>query len=163
MQPSPPHGSLLLELPREQAKPLFACRGDDAVRDFVVAALAAGQATVLRLDRTWQTLAHCFGDGTLELGQGEPPLGWCLLGGKPLCQSESTRVLMVRPDMVRHVAEALTAVDESWLKRRASEVAATADQPVEVTSEAAAIVPQLRDFYQKAAEKGSAALFVDDR
>ncbi len=162
-QPPPPLGTLLLELPREQAKPLFACRGDDAVRDFVVTVVSAGTATVLHLDQTWQTLARCFGDGTLDLGSGEPPLCWCLLGGKPMCRSESTSVLMVRPDMVRHVAEALAGVDEPWLKQRAMEVAATADEPVEVSAEVADLVPQLRGFYEKAAESGSAILFVIDR
>jgi hypothetical protein len=159
----PLSGGILIELARDNAKEFFGLRGDEPVRDYVVNLLGTDDVSMLRMEGHWETLARVFSNGTLDPKAGEPPLHWCFIGGRPMHQGESSMILLVRPDMTRHVAEALADADTCWLKGKADTLTATADGSVEVTEDVASMLPQLRDFYNQAAEAGSAVVFAVDR
>ncbi|MEM7315018.1 MAG: DUF1877 family protein [Planctomycetota bacterium] len=158
----PLSGGYLFELVRDNAKEFFGLRGDEPVRDYVVNLSQAENVNKLKLDSHWETLARLFSNGTLDPSAGEPPLQWCFLGGRPMFQGDQSSVMLVRPDMVRHVAEALADADTCWLKSRVEKLTATADGPIEITDDVASMLPQLRDFYNQSAEAGSAVVFAVD-
>jgi len=151
----------LIELPRDLAKAFFGCRDESSVREFVEARLNDDATNQVAFSGAWHLLAKCFGDGTLEVGSGEPPLSWCFLGGRPMPAGEGKTANLLRPDMVGHIATRIGELDvAAWLAERTKEL------DIESTSEqleqAATHVQAIQTLCDGAAKNGSAAVFAAD-
>ena len=127
---------VLIELPRDQAKTFFSTKGDEAVLEFVQNMLANDQANCLNTEGSWKELAKAFGD--------EPPMAWCFTAGRPMHPGESHNIMLIRPDMVGHVATNLSSATLSELAGESH----------------VAMLEKLRDHFDAGAKAGSAMIFA---
>ncbi|WP_425268873.1 YfbM family protein [Kitasatospora cheerisanensis] len=121
---------------------------------------------VCELDKAWDALHRCLTDGRLQFGNGEFPLSHAILGGRPLLEGEDYVVCHLEPVEVRAVAEALAGVDEAWLRRRYAELEFEDYEGFRGEDDLAYTVcflPDLREFYRRAAEQGQAVVFTVDQ
>jgi hypothetical protein len=149
---------------REKANALLAC--EDALAILGVADELVGR--FLRGGegcggyKEWDVLHRCLSDGTFDPNGGTPPLNRCFLGGS-LLVTESSIVNLVPPEQVRETAEALSRLDEPWLRKRLLELF-----PEEFDAFSAEVgwyyglLLELKGFYRKSAEEGRAILFYTD-
>ncbi|MGE0758352.1 MAG: DUF1877 family protein [Pirellulaceae bacterium] len=98
-------------LTRDNAKRVFAAAGDESVRQ-VVSELRQSRKLrdaklVLETGPSWAPIHRCLSDGSLDPTGGDFPLNHVILGGKRLHLSNGFEAIIVRPDIVPHVAEAL--------------------------------------------------------
>lgn len=156
-------GGTLLELPRDQAKAFFGCRDEASVGDFLRMHLSLETTNRVSFSSAdWQLLARVFGDGSLDVGSGEPPLGWCFLAGRPMPAADGTVVNLLRPDMVGHIATRLAEVatdgTSEWFAARVKELGLEAADDQVAT--AASHVNEIQTFCDAAAKQGSAVVFA---
>lgn len=152
---------VLIELPRDLAKAFFGCRDESSVREFLETRLDDDQTNQVAFSGAWQLLAKCFGDGTLEVGSGEPPLSWCFLGGRPMPAGDGQTVNLLRPDMVGHIATKIGELEvTTWLAEQAQQLGMEATP--EQIEQAATHVQAIQVFCDGAAKNGSAAVFAAD-
>jgi hypothetical protein len=157
----------LLSLSRDEAKVLFANREPEGVISTINGFLELEELRfakrILDLEKTWNPLHRCLSDGTLDPQTGEPPLNQTLLGGRHLYYQDDRYVVLVRPDMVRHVATALAEVDASQLEAKYKELPSdvleeSADWPAVQT-----VLKQIAALYLGAADDGNAVVFTAKR
>ncbi len=129
---------VLIQLPRDEAKDFFACKTDESVLEFVKKMLGDGQVATLDVEGMWPVIAESFGD--------DPPLAWCFLGGRPMYQHGDYQLILIRPDMVGHVAHALD--EPAW-----TELA-------DWTEEETRMIQAIRNHYRAAAESQHAMIFA---
>ncbi|MFD8478305.1 YfbM family protein [Kitasatospora sp. NPDC059673] len=158
---------VLFALAEGERARLLACEGDEEVMALVEEVEEAWDgARVCELDKAWDALHRCLTDGRLEYGNGEFPLSRAVLGGRPLLGGEDYVVCYVDPGQVRAVAAALEPVDEAWLRRRYAELEFEDYEGVRGEEDLAYTVcflPDLREFYRRAAEEGRAVVFTVDQ
>ncbi|GCD94769.1 DUF1877 family protein [Embleya hyalina] len=123
------------------------------------------RSRLTELDKAWDALHRCLTDGTLTYEGGEYPLSHTLLGGYLLHEGDDHEVAYVSPDEVRDVAAALAPLDGPWLRGRFAELEfvdyeGTADEADIAYTER--FLPDLKEFYRRAAEAGSAVIFTVD-
>ena len=154
-------------LSRDDAKRLFRCKGDEALRQFVTQLAASDQrqrnGKILENDPCWKTLHRCLSDGTLEPSGGEFPLSHVFLGGRQLADGEDLIVALVRPDAVPIVAQALAEWSRDDLVERYRTLVADhhAEQSnVQNGEQSWSSLATVRDFFQRAAENTEAILFT---
>ncbi len=133
---APLDAGVLIELPRDQAKTFFSTKGDEAVLEFVQHMLAEENTNCLNIEGGWKELAEAFGD--------EPPMAWCFTAGRPMHPGDSHNIMLIRPDMVGHVA---TNLSNATL----SDLAGESYVPM---------LEKLRDHFDAAARAGSAMIFA---
>jgi len=126
---------------RDDAKNLFRAKTNEQL-DAVVDDLqqrTLGTPAVGQCGTEWQQ-AH---DQLLALDT-DGPLASCLLGGRPLYQGPERQVILVRPDLVPHIASKL------------SEINADDMQGTPLST----LLPTLTDLYSRAAEQQAAVIFT---
>jgi hypothetical protein len=67
-------------------------------------------------DKAWDAIHRCLTDGTLDPDGGEYPLSHAVLGGRSM--HDEYYVVYVNPTGVRDVADAMRALDRTWLRQR---------------------------------------------
>ncbi len=100
-----------------QAKRLLAAEDDEALLE-IVGEIEEEWDGAFETDKAWDALHRCFSNGTLDLGEGEPPLNLVFFGGKVLNQDDDYYVVLITPTEVSEVAAALPKVTEAWLRKR---------------------------------------------
>ncbi|MFJ5924419.1 YfbM family protein [Kitasatospora sp. NPDC092948] len=158
---------VLFALAESEWARLSACDGDEEVRALVEEVEEAwDEPRVCELDKAWDALHRCLTDGRLEYGNGEFPLSHAVLGGRPMYDGDDYVVCRVEPGEVRAVAAALEGIDEAWLRRRYAELefeeydGARGEDDLAYT---VSFLPDLREFYRRAAEEGRAVVFTVDQ
>jgi hypothetical protein len=154
-----------LAVPPEQADALLAC--DEAgILDFIDGLLDArgGGMRWCGGYKEWDVLHRCLSDGTFDPSGGDPPLNRCFLGGR-LLVTQGAIVNLVTPGEVREVAAALAGLDRDWLRGRFA--ALFAGEYGQAIPEGDVdwyygLLAELQGFYQTAAERGDAVVFVTD-
>ncbi len=137
-------------LNRDEARRLFGLQDDAGV--WALMEELRGAEPVTREQRllhcpAWESLHGVLRGGAFSPEGEDYPLNHAVLEGRPMTQDpQRGYVLLKRPDTVNHVAEALGQVNEEQLRC--------------VSAEAAAALPALRDFYQRAAHSKCAVVFV---
>ena len=94
---------------RDHAKKLFAAaKGPAALAEFLGHLATADDLTDKRLltGDNWQELHDLLNDAAPD-----SPLGQAILGGRPLSQDADQPVMLVRPDIVPAVAEAISNLE----------------------------------------------------
>jgi hypothetical protein len=98
-------------LARDNAKRVMAAQGDAAVRgvvtDLRLSKRLREAKLVLESGTSWDPIHRLLTDGTLAPNAGEFPLNHAVLGGKRLYREADFEAVLVRPDIVAHVADAL--------------------------------------------------------
>ncbi|MFG2005175.1 YfbM family protein [Spirillospora sp. NPDC048911] len=112
-------------------------------------------------DKAWDAMHRCLSDGTLDPDGGEYPLSHAVLGGRHL--HEEIYVVHLTVAEVRDVAEALSGVDEAWLRQRFDAIddpdygGPHDDEDFKYTW---TNLLDVRAFYERAAEAGRAVIFT---
>jgi hypothetical protein len=165
---SPPGCHIILT--REDTKRLFGADGDDEVRAVVTDVLRRkkeqGANLYLNCGDAWDPIHRCLTEGTLAPDGGEFPANHCILGGRQLHEGVDFEAVLVRPDIVRHVAEAIHRVKsvdfETAYKQLTPEDYGR--EPTEIEFEVIwALLSKIRKLFEDAAELGEAVLFVVER
>lgn len=159
---------MLFALDSSQDAALVATRDDDEVLEFVDALEAAWDWDWLcEVDKAWDALHRCLGDGTLELGRsGGDPLARALLGGAHHYEGEEYVVAHVRAKQVTAVAAALDGLDQAWLRERYDAIdpddydGVLDDGDFEYTW---TYLQDVRSFYRRAADGGRSVIFTVDQ
>jgi hypothetical protein len=118
---------------------------------------------VFPTDEAWDALHRCLTNGTLKRDSGVFPLSHAVLGGVQLCEDQGYLVSLVRADQVSAVADALTPLDQTWLRARydGSEFPGYArrrgDEDFSYTWRH---VKGIGNFFQAAADDGRAVIFT---
>jgi hypothetical protein len=147
---------------------LIATRDDAEVGDFVAGLEDEWDWDWLcEVDKAWDALHRCLGDGTLRLGrQNGNPLELVILGGAQHHEGEEYVVAHVLAAQVVELAAALDEVDEAWLRARYDAIdpddyqGELDDQDFEYTWR---YLQDVREFYQGAAKAGRSVVFTVDQ
>ena len=148
----------LMALGRAEAKRVFSTRDPQLLPPLMVALREElGDTNRVAACECWEALHRCFSDGTLDPQAGEPPLNLVILGGRHLYPHDDGHAVVVRPDMVGHIARALKQLPEDWLSKRLQIIEDGADVahkslPAELQSVSA--------IYQTAADEGCCIVFT---
>jgi hypothetical protein len=167
----PPDG-YFLALTRDEARRLFGLREDED-RWTLADELRSDQAVqrerrVLECGPAWELLHRVLGDGTASAEAGEYPRNHCVLGGRVLTENdERGRIILKRPDMARHVAEALAAMsEEAWDQSYHQNITNRPHNGSPLEHDVAALwrlFQAVREFYRLAAEQQYAVVFVMEK
>jgi hypothetical protein len=156
-----------IALGREHAKELFAIKNDEALRKFLDdlrgRADMKKSGRVLETGTTWDAIHRCFTEGELDPAGGEFPLNHAILGGKQLYKGTDSTGVLIRPDMTRFIADALSELDQDSLRPKFFALAgATYDQPVDEKHfmQVWRMVQDLQVFFDAAAENLEAVVFT---
>ncbi len=157
-------GGIHLSLDREASKRLFVC-SDDELRVFVVEFSAnednQQQSLIHVTDDVWKTLHRCLTDGTLDPTAGEFPLNHCFLGGRQLSRASGFSVTLVRPDMTRHVADAISQLADDDLRARYDQYLGHTADATELDNATTAL-RKLGEFFDAASALGHAVVFATE-
>jgi hypothetical protein len=159
---------VLFALDSSQDAAFVATRADDEVLAFVDALEAAWDWDWLcEVDKAWDAMHRCLGDGTLELGRaGGNPLALTVLGGGHHYDGEEYVVAHVRAAQVAGVAAALENLDEAWLRERYDAIdpedydGVLDDGDFKYTW---TYLQDVRNFYRRAADGGRSVIFTVDQ
>jgi hypothetical protein len=144
---------------------LLAAAGDDDAVIAIVEQIEEHPGLYCDSDKAWDALHRCLTDGKLEYGGGTYPLRAAVLGGRQLVEEAEYTVSYVSVEQVRDVAEALSVIEEDWLRRRYGTLGATDyagpmdEDDFEYTWDA---LEDIREFFAVAAEAGQAVIFTVD-
>jgi hypothetical protein len=146
---------------------LLAAAGDDDAVIRIVEEIEESSYTEPHCDsdKAWDALHRCLTDGKLEYAGGTYPLRAAVLGGRQLVEEAEYTVSYVPAEQVRDVAEALSIIEEDWLRQRYltlgdTDYAGPVDEDdFEYTWDA---LEDIREFFAVAAEAGRAVIFTVD-
>jgi hypothetical protein len=117
-------------------------------------------------DKSWDALQRCLSDGTLNIPARFTPLPAAVLGGEHLYAGDDYVISLVRPELVRSVADALAIVTKEWLRKRYDALSPRdydgdiGDEDFEYTWNWFQGLPEL---FERAARAGRAVVFTVDQ
>ena len=157
-------------LTREDAKKVFSATDDTSVRKVVTELRNSKKhrdgKLVLETGASWNAIHRCLTEGTLEPGAGEFPLNHAILGGRRLHQGTDYEAIMVRPDIVPHIAEMLHHVKRETIHEAYHKIdPADYGQQLTITDfdRIWNSLQQIRQLYEDAASERCAVLFTVER
>lgn len=157
-------------LRRDDAKRLFAQADDAGVKRVVNELLHSKEHReenlVLESGEYWDPIHRSLNNGTLDPQDGEFPLDHCILGGRRLHKGAEFEAILVRPDIVTHVASALHTLKREEFRERyfALDPASYGKQPTEKEFELIwNRLHQIRQLFEDAAADVCAVLFTVPR
>jgi hypothetical protein len=163
-------GGYYFILTRDDAQRLFAANGDDAilqmVDEFARSKIRRDDKLFHHCGDAWNPIHRCLTEGTLDREAGEFPLNHCVLGGRRLSKGSAFEAVLIRPDIVPHVAEALHRVKrvefrEAYWRLSPDEYGR---QPTEKEFDFVwTSLLQIRQLFEDAAENREAVLFAVQR
>jgi hypothetical protein len=116
--------------------------------------------------KEWNLIQCCLSDGTCNPVGGSYPLNRCILGGRHLLPpNDGYMAVLVMPQEVRDVNDALDRLDEPWFRERFTELFAVeyegtgSDRRLD---ELQSIFSAIRRFYLAASRGHRAVLFTTD-
>jgi hypothetical protein len=156
-----------MALGREHAKTLFGIKDDASLRKFLdelkVRPDMKKSGRVLETGVLWDPIHRCLTEGELDPAGGDFPLNHAVLGGKQLHKGTEHAAVLVRPDMVRFVSDALAEITEESLRPKyfglPKEACATA-QDEKHFMELWLMVKDLQVFFEAAADNLEAVVFT---
>ncbi len=156
-----------IALSRDYAKRVFAAKDDPSLPPLLEELLSdkslRENAQILELKRTWDPIHRCLTEGTLDPEGGEFPLNHVILGGKKLHHASDYAAVVIRPDMVTFIAEALRELREPDFRKRYFALAEHSfDQPLNDKEYAYVwhMVQEIRTFFEFCDEERFAILFT---
>jgi len=111
-----------IALGREHAKRLFGLKQDQEILRFLEELKGSAEmkksGRLLDCGTAWDAIHRCLTEGELDPAAGDFPLNHAVLGGKRLHQGSDHAAVLIRPDMVRFIADALAEVDETDFRQK---------------------------------------------
>jgi len=160
------HGAYIV-LTREDAKELFSQEGDVAVRAVAERLRRSPKHIeddlVLECGTSWDPIHRSLTDGTLNQDVEDFPLDHCVLGGKRLHAGKEFEAVLIRPDIVPHVAAGMHDLKRAEFTERymALEPASYGKQPTETEGdETWAMLKLIRQLFEDAGNEHAAVLFT---
>jgi hypothetical protein len=157
-------------LTRDDAKRVFGGQDDAEVRKIVRELRNSpkhrASKLVLETGTAWDGIHRCLTDGTLDATAGDFPVNHAILGGKRLHRGPEFEAIMVRPDIVPHVAEALHCQKRHEMHDKFMQLDPTSfghaptDREFDKTWN---LLQQIRQLFEDAANERCAVLFTVDR
>lgn len=86
-----------------QAERLLAAKDDDELVGIVKDEIEEAWELVCETDKAWDALHRCLSNGTLNTGEGDPPLNRVFFGGRVLNREDDYFVVLVTPAEVREI------------------------------------------------------------
>jgi len=156
-----------IALSREHAKRVFANKDDASLPPLIAELLGdktlKANSQILDVKRTWDAIHRCLTEGALDAEAGEFPLNHVILGGKKLHNGDDYVAVVVRPDMVTFIAEALHDVKEPDFRKAFFGLAEKGyDQPINEKEYSYIwhMVQEIRTFLEYCDEERFAVLFT---
>lgn len=149
-----------------QAERLLAARDDEELVAIVQEEIEEAWEMPFETDKAWDALHRCLSNGTLDSGEGEPPLNRVFFGGKTLNENEDYFVVLVTPSEVGEIAAALANVTEAWLRSRYFDVPFPDYQGEKSDEDWQYTLGQfegLPEFFARAASEGRYVIFTVDQ
>jgi hypothetical protein len=156
-----------IALGREHAKTLFGIKDDASLLKFLEELKARPDMKKSgRLFETgvlWDPIHRCLTEGELDPAGGDFPLNHAVLGGKPLHKGEDYIVVLLRPDMIRFISDALSELTEDWLREKYFALPAavcSGGQDEKHFMELWLMLQNLQVFFEAAADNLEAVVFT---
>jgi hypothetical protein len=117
-------------------------------------------------DKSWDALHRLLADGSLDWEGGTYPLNHVVLGGELLYTDDDYIMSLKRPEQVKDIADALSALDSDEFRDRYYRIdqddydAELSDDDLEYTW---SWFTGIRDLYVRAAKDGRYVLFTADQ
>ena len=157
-------------LTREDAKTLFAQTEDSDIRRTVEALRQSPKhrdaGLVLECGTAWDPIHRCLTEGTLAPDAGEFPLDHCVLGGRRLHPGAEFEAVLVRPDIVPHVADGLHNLKREEFRSCFMNLDPSdfGRQPTEAEAdEVWSTLKLVRQLYEDASSEHAAVVFTVER
>ena len=155
-----------LALAREHAKRLFGIKEDAPLVAFMDELKNSPEmkknGRVLDVGGTWDPLHRIMTDGELDPGGGDFPGNHVVLGGKQLHHAGDFSTILIRPDIVAFVSEALNELKQAEVREKFQNLPASYGKPRgdKEFIELWLAITQLRTFFDAAAENLEAVVFT---
>lgn len=155
-----------LALAREHAKRLFGIKEDAPLAAFMEELKTAPEmkksGRALDIGKAWDPLHRIMTDGELDPGGGDFPGNQVVLGGKQLHHAEDFSAILIRPDIVAFVSEALNELKQAEVREKFENLPATYTQPRgdKEFIELWLAITLMRPFFDAAAENLEAVVFT---
>ncbi|MEO8496676.1 MAG: DUF1877 family protein [Planctomycetota bacterium] len=154
-------------LTREDAKELFSQPDDASVRAVAERLRKSPKHIkadlVLNCGALWDPIHRSLTDGTLGRDAGDFPVDHAVLGGKRLYQGTEFEAILIRPDIVPHVAAGLHDLKRAEFTERymALDPNLYGKQPTETEGdEVWAMLKLIRQLFEDAGNEHAAVLFT---
>jgi hypothetical protein len=155
-----------LALAREHAKRLFAIKEDAELAKFMVELKTSPEmkksGRALDIGPAWDPLHRILTDGELDPGGGDFPQNHVVLGGKQLHHASDFSTILIRPDIVAFVSEALNELKQTEVREKFNALPASYTKPKgdKDFTELWLAILNLRTFLDAAAENLEAVVFT---
>lgn len=156
-----------IALGREHAKTLFGIKEDGPLLKFLdelkVRPDMKKSGRVLETGVLWDPLHRCLTEGELDPAGGDFPLNHAVLGGKQLHKGADHAAILVRPDMVRFISDALAEISEETMRQKffgLPKAACCVAQDEKHFMELWLALQNLQVFFQAAADNLEAVVFT---
>jgi hypothetical protein len=155
-----------LALARDHAKRLFSIKEDAELAKFMqelkTSAEMKKSGRALDIGPAWDPLHRIMTDGELDPGGGDFPGNHVVLGGKQLHHGSDFSTIVIRPDMVPFVSEALNDLKQLEVREKFNALPPSYTKPRgdKEFTEVWLAVKQLRTFFDAAAENLEAVVFT---
>lgn len=156
-----------LVLTRDDAKQLFGQKEDEAVRRVVEELCQSpkhvSDGLVLNCGTHWDPIHRALTEGRLDPQDGDFPLDHCVLGGRQLHNGEDFDAILIRPDIVPHIAAALHDIkrEEFFANYMAIDAADYGKEPTEAEADQVwGTLKLIRQMYDGAAVEHAAVVFT---
>lgn len=155
-----------LALARDHAKRLFAIKEDAPLAEFMTELKnspdmkKSGRA--LDIGSVWDPLHRILTDGELDPGGGDFPENHVVLGGRQLHHGPDFSAILIRPDMVVFVSEALNELKQAEVREKFEKLPASYTKPRgdKEFAELWLAIQKLRTFFDAAGENLEAVVFT---
>ncbi len=154
-------------LTREDAKEIFSQEGDTAVRAVAERLRNSPKHResdlLLECGTSWDPIHRALTDGTLNRDVEDFPLDHCVLGGRRLHIGKEFEAVLIRPDIVPHVAAGMHDLKRAEFTERymALDPVAYGKQPTESEGdETWAMLKLIRQLFEDAGNEHAAVLFT---
>lgn len=154
-------------LSRENAKRIFAAKGGEEIgaliAEFHGSKEMKANSQILPLKRTWDAIHRCLTEGELDPAGGDFPMNHVILGGKVIHNGDDYIAVVIRPDMLTFITEALHDLKEPEFRAKFFALGAKGyDQPL--TDKEYALVwnalQEINGFFAYCEEERVAVLFT---
>jgi hypothetical protein len=156
-----------IALAREHAKTLFGIKEDVSLRKFLDDLKSRPDikksGRVLEMAALWDPIHRCLTEGELDPAAGDFPLNHAVLGGKQLHQATDYTAVLIRPDMIRFIADALEELEEGDTRKKFFALSSTSYKAAldeKRFMEMWLKIQDLKVFFQAAAENMEAVVFT---
>lgn len=156
-----------IALTREHAKRLFGQKDDETLISFLEELKSSPEmkkgGRILDLGTQWDPIHRCLTEGELDPTGGDFPLNTAILGGKQLHQGDDLAAVLIRPDMINFVAEALAEVKQQDFRTKFFALNQTSYKGPLGEKEFVAIwlcLQNMKVFFEAAAENMEAVVFT---